>query len=349
MIKNELNEDIASDGERRLVDHKVILMYRGGVAELLVCYAEIEHTTGLFVEHIGEVLAAHSASFVRKDVFLPDDLHGALTKELGDPPVIDDGGIVLILNIFGSAARDLGNILNYALDLSDNELGVARLVGAQSALEGAMVADDIVSRAAVERADVEYDGVGCLDLLRDHELDLGIRLDCHHYRVNARVLTCRVSRLTVEFKMEAVARRVSRTGGKKYLARVAAYRYVKRDHNVDILHKTVINHKHRARGRKLLCRLEDKLYTAGKTVAHFGKTSAGIECHCGMRVVTAGVHLTFDLRFKRNIILFSDGERVHIRSYTDGKIRLFGIYRGNETALSIGFCVFDTHFIKFAS
>jgi ComEC/Rec2-related protein len=101
----------------------------------------------------------------------------------------------------------VGSLLSFAV-----MLGILLFLSAKRAIHRASVRNNIVRYSAVNSANVEDYRLSCPNLLCYHKFNVGVRSYSHHNSVNSRLLICHVSCPAVKFKIEAIARRVYRTG-----------------------------------------------------------------------------------------------------------------------------------------
>ena len=85
--------------------------------------------------------------------------------------------------------------------------------------------------------------------------------------------------------------------------------------DAEALHQAVIDHG-AAAGAALLRRLEDHDRGA-REIARLGKIARCAQQHCGVAVMTAGMHPAGDGRFVRNVADFLQRQRVHVGAQTD--------------------------------
>ena len=118
--------------------------------------------------------------------------------------------------------------------------------------------------------------------------------------------------------------------GRNHVHRVYAV-HMAHDDAVNIPHHPVLAHGARAAGAALLAGLEQQLDPAGQLIADGIQGLGRADQHGGMGIMAAGVHHTVvSGAVGLPVIVFQNGQRVHIAPDADGKAGNLGVDRDHD-------------------
>ena len=143
------------------------------------------------------------------------------------------------------------------------------------------------------------------------------QLRSDQYRVDALVRARRVTAQTLDVNVDVIGR----CHGWADACRESTDRHARRVvHAIDLIdletiHQTVLDHRLCTR-TALFRRLEDHHRIASE-IPGLSKIACGAEQHCGMTVMSTGVHLPRHGGAIGNAGFFLDGQRVHVRAQTN--------------------------------
>ena len=275
--------------------------------------------TGFDLQHEGEVFPAHAGRHVAHHLRLAHQTGGHIGGEFGLWHGVDGGRVNALVVHVRCGPKALGNALaQVGQALLDVGLHL-RAVGAHRAHQGDLAGDDAHRPrvAALHGANAQDRLVHRREVARHDALRRGDDVPGHQHRVHGLVRPRTVPALAGDGDLHPVHRRLHWAGGdanhaQRHIGRVVLGVHLRARKAIE---QAVFDHGART-GVALFTGLKDQTRRAAK-LPRFNQVTRRAHQHGSVAIVPASVHQAGGGRLPGHIVVFVQGQRVHVGAQAD--------------------------------